>query len=280
MVRVNELKKPGIRLQPTSTHSQSKFGGFPSVESEIFQWPSYQGNPLAFLGQIDLAEMASILQFEWMPSSGQLLFFYDIIEQCSGRDPTECESWRVIYQQNPDNVAQFPDDLDIEAKFTERFITGAVEYRLPPYADHVHIHNANYALDKPAFQELMDLKAVESEAETPYYQFGGYPTDPNYGSARMDAHLAFHGLKMFYQDVGALNDLMQGTPLPGSCSALYTSDDALKIETSAEDWELLLQLDTDNEFIFGDGYKLFFYVQKTKAKENNFEDCWIFSERV
>jgi hypothetical protein len=75
--KVNHLRAPALQLRKTTTRSISKFGGNPLVEEDNFLWPENDGNPMTFLAQFDLAEIASKFNFEWLPQNGVLLFFYD-----------------------------------------------------------------------------------------------------------------------------------------------------------------------------------------------------------
>ena len=139
---------------------------------------------------------------------------------------------------------------------------------------------------KEEFNQLSYAKIDESEADKPYHQFAGYPTDPSYHCLKLDAQLAFNGLKIFFScDLPSLTDeRISAEPVPGSCNELYATDSALQYKGGADDWELLLQIDSDpevgDEFVFGDGHKLYFYVQKEKARQGNFQDCWLLAERL
>ncbi|WP_436529874.1 DUF1963 domain-containing protein [Actinoplanes sp. HUAS TT8] len=60
----------------TADEGWSAFGGDPSVAA--FDWPTYQGEPMLMLAQIDCAEAAEILGGAWpFTDEGRLLFFHD-----------------------------------------------------------------------------------------------------------------------------------------------------------------------------------------------------------
>jgi len=193
----------------------------------------------------------------------------------------------VIYQEAPNSTAPYPADIDVESKIEEHFLIGSVDNRLPPHGDHIHIPTTEYTIEgKEEFNLLSYAKIDESEADNPYHQFGGYPTDPSFHCLKLDAQLGLNGLKVFFScDLPSLTDeRIAAVPVPGSCNELYASNDALPYKEGASDWELLLQIDTDpevsDEFVFGDGHKLYLYVQKEKARKKNFQDCWLLAERL
>ena len=72
----------------------SKIGGFPNLPSDI-EWPIYQGEPMAFIAQMDLAEIPNAKDFG-LPSKGVLFFFYDS-NQSWGFSKTNAGAAQVIY---------------------------------------------------------------------------------------------------------------------------------------------------------------------------------------
>lgn len=76
----------------------SSFGGLPLL-SPGETWPARDGRPMAFLAQINLAEVAALLP-EGSPKTGQLSFFYDH-EQPWGFDPEDLGSGCVLYNPEP-----------------------------------------------------------------------------------------------------------------------------------------------------------------------------------
>jgi uncharacterized protein YwqG len=42
-------------------------------------WPSKNGAPLTFLACLDLQSLSTALPLAWLPTSGRLLFFYDVV---------------------------------------------------------------------------------------------------------------------------------------------------------------------------------------------------------
>jgi len=91
--RIIEQARPSIRMLVKATADKaletgaSKLGGAPDVPAD-FEWPELSGVALAFVAQINLAEVAH----ELLPSEGMLYFFVDANEYMEGGG-TE----RIIY---------------------------------------------------------------------------------------------------------------------------------------------------------------------------------------
>ena len=51
-----------------------------------FSWPEWNGQPLAFLGQIELAEISANPIAKPLPSHGLIAFFYDCEQSTWGFD--------------------------------------------------------------------------------------------------------------------------------------------------------------------------------------------------
>ena len=74
------LIEPSIRFVAARDISKSfavgasKLGGVPDLPADV-EWPHHEGRPLAFVGQIDLAEVAGLDLDHVLPDSGLLSFF-------------------------------------------------------------------------------------------------------------------------------------------------------------------------------------------------------------
>jgi len=76
--KIEELKRPAVRLKKTSKIKKSKFGGKPFVDRNDFEWPRNKGKPMTFLAQIDLSEISNVYRYEWLSNKGSIevgLFF-------------------------------------------------------------------------------------------------------------------------------------------------------------------------------------------------------------
>src|SRR5437773_119943 len=67
---------------------RSRIGGWPDLPATI-EWPCWRDKPLAFLAQINLAELTSFECCKVLPKSGHLWFFYDSEQSTWGFDPQD-----------------------------------------------------------------------------------------------------------------------------------------------------------------------------------------------
>jgi uncharacterized protein YwqG len=92
---VLRLARRSVRLTPGGPDARSRLGGSPDVPAG-FEWPTWEGRELGFLGQIDLAEAAASGCASALPAAGRLLAFYDLGTLPSGLDPSHRGSCRVV----------------------------------------------------------------------------------------------------------------------------------------------------------------------------------------
>jgi len=75
---IQPLVRPAVRLSPWPGEGGrlggTRLGGTPDLPAG-FSWPQYEGRPLPFLAQLDLAELRSLLPAGALPATGHLFFF-------------------------------------------------------------------------------------------------------------------------------------------------------------------------------------------------------------
>jgi len=191
-----------------------------------------------------------------MPRSGALFFFFEGGENAWGFSSKDRGSSRVLYSSKPLReipVRSFPADLDEELRFK------GVELGLQPVERTV-----------PGFQdqvlEGLEMAPEESEAyfnfvgsrqEDRIHRMGGYP-DCVQGDPKLEAQLVSHGLYCGDQTgykIGKKRGLWPG----------------------AKDWELLLQVDSDDRagMMWGDVGRIYFLIQKERLAERQFGKTWL-----
>jgi uncharacterized protein YwqG len=94
------LAIPAVHVRRTAARSRSWLTGKPALAADV-AWPEYKGRRLDFLAHLDLADIAAAQPLEWLPTAGNLSFFYDLKTQPWGSDPEDRGAWRVVYQQAP-----------------------------------------------------------------------------------------------------------------------------------------------------------------------------------
>jgi uncharacterized protein YwqG len=251
-LKTSNLKRPAVRLYKTDIERKSKFGGKPLVEPKDFIWPLSNGKPMTFLAQLDLSEISNEYQYEWLGSKGLLLFFYDTNEMPWGFDPDDRGMWKVLFQSNPYEFAEFPSEYDKEYQIKESFIQPKLVDILPSFED-PSVEKLNLSDDE------VDLYFDKiEESDEPSHQVGGFPSPIQGNYMELESQLASNGV-----NVGGPDG--------------YQSDEAKQFESGAKDWKLLFQFDTDDdlEVMWGDCGMIYFWVQENKAKKNQFDNSWL-----
>ncbi len=158
---------PGIRLgldaeAPPVHLGDSKFGGLPDLPQGM-AWPREAGIPLAFIMQLNLAQLAEYDRLHELPPTGMLYIFYDL---------EECEMVRVLWSaaDSPLAPAAYPEALDAAYRLPERAVSFSA-VSMPPCE-----------LPDELMQECADFFPRDEEGFEPYEtwcelraQYVGYP---------------------------------------------------------------------------------------------------------
>ncbi len=252
--KVSGLSRPAVRLIKSEEPGKSRLGGKPLADSKDFLWPESGGKPMAFLARIELEEIAQAVQFDWLPKSGTLLFFYDIFEMPWGFDPNDRGKWCVLYQEQAVHEIDHPDNLPDEAIIKEISVSVKKEMVLPdlfsPEVDSLHLSDEE--------SDLYTEIKYEGSEEMPMHQVGGFPAPVQGNDMELEAQLASNGVYV-------------GEPEG------YESDEARKLEGGAGEWRLLFQFDSDEELgiMWGDCGMLYFWVRKEEAGNYRFDNTWL-----
>lgn len=248
--------RPAVHLRTTSEERGSRFGGLPQLPERL-TWPAKDGAPLGFLACVDLAELAAVERFDWLPAKGRLLFFYDAEQQVWGFDPADEGSWRVLFVEPGEDVAEVPAPSGLAPEHVlSRRCMKFRRVELPPSA----MREGAGALDLTDAEAdaLEDYRrALLGGEEVPSHQIGGYP-DPMQGdSMELDCQLVSNGLYC------------------GDESG-YQDPRAEALAAGAADWRLLLQMDTDDdlEVMWGDAGLIYFWIREQDARRRAFDKAW------
>lgn len=273
---IEQLRTPGIALRRSDHVSGLALGGTPLVPPG-FHWPLIEGDdrPLGFLGQLDLAIVRQALEVEWLPATGQLLFFYDMVTQPWGVFPEDDRFWRVLYIDadqplSPADVPEHPvhefmgktwDGTSLRDELRREHVDITFEQ--------VHL-SASTADTWPGFEELAEHAGIDRPDEDtdakaafdayrthhlprPQHQMAGLPFTLQPGRIDMEAQLLDQGISI---------ETFQTLPASQQGQALH----------GFEDWELLLQLDSDDDlgWMWGDSGLIYFLVRASDARKRDF----------
>ena len=253
-------------VQGSCEVGKSKFGGTPDLP-QGFQWPYFRGQgldgtvarrPLGFLVQLNCAELAPLDLEHRLPEKGMLYFFYELDSMKWGYDPQDKGCARVYYTEETNLVSTpFPKDLADWACLPQRAITFSQVEELPD-------------------AEEFELRFGEDIAQHPedYAQYAMIGLE--------DEDAICHKLLGYANSIqGQMLEECELVSRGYNCGGEYhvTTSERLTAQKAAQQWNLLLQLDTvaddDFELTFGDSGRIYFYIRDTDLAARRFENAWL-----
>jgi uncharacterized protein YwqG len=264
--QVLRLLRPSLRLTRTEAAREgagsSRLGGIPDLPPG-FEWPCWQGEELAFLGQVNLGEVAVLCSEGDLPPRGLLLFFYETRTRPSGLEPADRGSCRVLHA-NVDAESLRPDP-EGRAWFPEYPLELSLELMLPrswsQQIDPLDLTAAELVAWDELREELARAQGVELEELTPTWQalhrLVGYPEELG-SDIELECQLVSSGLNLRESEG-------------------YSDPRRDELEAGAEDWRLLLQLSDDPELAasWGEGFsRLYFWIRGRDLRSHAFDGVW------
>jgi uncharacterized protein YwqG len=238
---------------------KSRLGGMPRLPRS-FAWPTSKERPLDFLLQIDLAEIAGIGLPSALPPVGHLTFFYDLVNQPWGYDPARQDGFSVGYFPDADLAPAEPSDsASLLPEFNLSF--GAAR-TLPQIGSRAYERLEREAgLDEHQWARYFELLEAFENQFYPHagsrHRLLGHSSNVQ-GDMQLEAALVTAGLYC------------------GDATG-YEDPRAQGIAASADEWQLLLQLDSDDraDLMWGDGGMLYFWIRAEDLAERRFEKVWM-----
>ncbi len=246
----DQLAIPAILIKKSNEATNSYFGGSPP-RIEGVEWPRVEDRPLCFLACIDLAEVPNTLG--WLPQSGTLLFFYDMLKQPWGFDPKDRGAWRVLYQSGSNSSEKHETQpAGVECDLPRCWIRYESASVPPVWTPE------RYGEISDEDHDSLELYLDSMHGKDPKHQIGGFPNAVQNDYMELECQLASNGLYC------------------GNQSG-YEDPRASALEAGAADWKLLLQIDTDDdlEVMWGDDGRLYFWVREDEAKQCDFSNAWV-----
>jgi uncharacterized protein YwqG len=246
---------PSVRLESLSdlTSAATRLGGLPSAPPD-WSWPRSDGGPMAHIGQLAMAELPSeVRQDMGAPSTGLLSFFYDAINQPWGFDPADAGAWNVAWfnADQPLIVHPFPYDLDPTVRFPASVGRPMIEWTIPdPFSVSARRLGLPFTDGVPVLRDDIAVRYRELAARLiqpgPRHRVGGHPDQLQLVDPRVQAELVSTGTYL-------------GAGVEPSAQA--------RGEANAEQWRLLLQIDSDERLgtMWGDAGRIFFLTPRAEA---------------
>ena len=270
--------KPSLRVHAKRVDShnlrvgESRIGGHPDLPAG-FEWPTWharrnefskQGRKLVdkgtrhldFVAQLRLSDLP-LERFEGMPRTGMLHFFYDIEEQPWGYDPCDRGAWKVIYLpgDSHDLVATAPPREVHNLRLYPCRVAATPEWTLP---DPVYLNHSDTDWDLEEYEALRTKLAGGSAWGDVKHRMFGHP-DVVQNPMELECQLASSGVY-----VGDLEG--------------YESERAKALKHGADDWRLLLQIDSDEDnpgWMWGDSGRIYYWIRQSQLRKLDFSDVWL-----
>lgn len=252
-----------IRLQPFDgavDEFGTHLGGRPAVPAD-FDWPIWRDRPLAFVGQFRLAELGRLGADFGLPEAGLLSFFFEAEQQPWGFDPADAGGARVRWFPPAELVvADLPATLVDWARYVARPVRMTTEWTVPsivaPEIDALTA-SARQAIDSERFERLREqLAGIEPDQDATIHRLFGY-ADEIQNEMRLECAFATSGVYV-------------GNPEG------YDHPHRAEFKRQALDWQLLLQLDSD-ELLgteFGDVGRIYYWITRQAVAERAFDRAW------
>jgi uncharacterized protein YwqG len=251
---VKPYAKPALHLRPGGDWTVfSKMGQMPDVPKE-FEWPTWNGKPLAFLLQLKFSEINKGGYLPHLPMSGLLYVFYDEEQSTWGFDPKDKGSWRLLFFDETDalKARRYPKDLG--TRYKQKYIEAKQIDTYPPVGVDLTDTLLDCDEDKEEYHEFRD----GVYEEMPQHHLGGHPDPVQDADMDLECQLVSNGLYC------------------GDESG-YDNEQAKVWAENRTDWTLLLQIDSDDdtEMMWGDGGMLYFWIKKGDLAARKFDDVWM-----
>jgi uncharacterized protein YwqG len=257
--KIESVAKKSIRLstEKCSSDATNRLGGRPNLPKD-FNWPTWREQSLAFVAQLDLATLPQVPDLP-LPRTGSLSFFYEGGENAWGFSADDEGSSMVLYMPEPLGsfpLRSLPADLEDHLRFTGvTLLPQPVELSVPSLQDQVLDDLAMSPEEREAYYEFQTN--LEQSGAGCIHRIGGYP-DCVQGDPKLEAHLVSQGL--YCGDQSGYKTGKQRGLFPG-----------------AKDWELLLQVDSDDKakMMWGDVGRIYFLIRKSALAQRQFEKTWV-----
>lgn len=281
-----KLCKPSIRLQLQRMADQTKLplggsrlGGRPDLPSGK-SWPAWRGVPMAFVGQINLADSAPNDKEGLLPHSGLLSFFCAVDGTAAGvmRSLDDPSSWTVSYSDgDPATLVQLPlpPDLPERLRFPACQASFSREPTLPEASTREMLRLGRSEAERGAYLDVTSGADVGFD-DVLHYHLLGHPyilTD----SPLIAGYLKAHGIADPYAIVPHLPDeeLRRELRLRGPQHE-WSGLQELRDKSDAE-WTLLLQVYSNEEagMDWAGGGVLHFCIPKEALSRREFDRVWV-----
>ncbi len=242
----------------------SRFGGDASVPRE-FRWPERRGRPLDFLLQLDLRDVARVRPEVEMPRDGLLAFFYDIANQPWGFDPSDLEGFHVALFDGRAELQTVPAP-DPTCRANPRAIALEPRLTIPQF-------------DSRAYERAIEpLKLTDDEFDR-YLALDASLAPGEAAEGPTGRHQMFGHPYMIQNDMQLEAQLVSNGLYCGDSTG-YEDSRRAELEATADEWVLLLQVDSGEKFgahglDWGDTGMLYWWIRRDDLRDARFDRVWM-----
>ncbi|HEU5229215.1 MAG TPA: YwqG family protein [Ktedonobacteraceae bacterium] len=257
---VDLLTQPSIRLYTTPVEEatlsigKSKIGGVPDLPAGM-SWPEWKGQPQSFIAQIRLDDVHQYDTGGLLPPHGLLWFFYDASQQAFGDSPSDSGAWRVLFMDGDLSKLQrasAPAQLPTQSRFHACAVAFASEITLTQQPE-LEIPNLNWsATEQQQYETVLSTLTSSDDRTKAHNRLLGYP-DTIQDDMRLQCQLVSQG-------VTDAND-------PRTAA----------LSKGALDWQLLLQIDSDEQagMRWGNSGMLYYWIKRADLQTRHFDRTWL-----
>lgn len=260
LASIEILARDAIRLLARPVHEKllplgaSKLGGSPDLPARS-AWPTFRGQPQAFLAQIQLADVALYDTRGLLPRQGMLWFFYDADQETFGDTPQNRGGWRILFSiRQPTSLKRqpAPQTLPETSLFRTCALTARRELTLAQQPE-LELPDFDWSdNEQQAYERALELLRRPEELAQPRHRMLGYP-DTIQDDMRLQCQLISHGITNI--DDPRVASLRKG----------------------AADWLLLLQIDSDAgaRMNWSNNGMLYYWITQDDLQARRFEQSWL-----
>ncbi|HCU54552.1 MAG TPA: hypothetical protein DIC36_09855 [Gammaproteobacteria bacterium] len=257
-----KLKRAGKKALPVGS---SRLGGAPDLPANT-HWPRWNDQPMSFVVQFNLEELAGAQPKNRLPKSGLLSVFLG----CNGSEPyplgipEERGGWRVLWTPAGSSLQRQPmPKLSDEVESIFRIDEAAIEFKagglVLPKEDSFLVEAMQLMPEEQqGYVDLIQQVNQEPPEGQPAHQLLGHPWALQGNDMEMACARAVAGEDPY--------------------SALVPEDPAFaEWLRRAAGWQLLLQLDSDEtstNMLWGDAGLYYWFLAREKLYGHNFEETW------
>lgn len=256
---IDTLTRPSIRLFASPVQESSlrigisKLGGLPDLPAGT-AWPEWNGISQSFIAQIRLDDLRAYDVQQVLPQHGMLWFFYDAHQQTFGENSADAGAWRVIFQEDLQRLqrTQTPANLPTKSQFHVCTIRFACEMTLPQQPE---LELSSFDWTKEEVQQYETLLATfpdSADHATIHHRMLGHP-DTLQDDMRLQCQLMTHGVTR--PDDSRIAELAKG----------------------ALDWQLLLQIDSDEHagMQWANTGMIYYWIKSADLRSHRFDNIWL-----